>query len=42
VDDAIETQDDLVNSKPKGTDASDWSHFTERVTVDELFFELTF
>ena len=26
VDDAIETQDDLVNSKPKGTDAADWSH----------------
>lgn len=42
VDDAIETQDDLVNSKPKSTDAADWSNFTDRVTVDKLFFELTF
>jgi hypothetical protein len=42
VDDAIETQDDLVNSKPKGTDSVDWARFTDRVTVNKLFYEVTF
>jgi hypothetical protein len=42
IDDAIQTRDDLVKNKPKGTDPADWARFTERVTVDKLFFELTF
>ena len=42
VDDQIETPDDLAKNKPKNVDEVEWKQFTDRVTVDKLFFELTF
>jgi hypothetical protein len=42
VDDKIQTQNELVKNKPKGVGSAEWQDFTDRVTVDELFFELTF
>ena len=42
MDDQIETPDDLAKNKPKNVDEVEWKQFTDRVTVDKLFFELTF
>jgi hypothetical protein len=42
VDDQIATQDDLAKKKPKDADDAGWKQFTDRVTVDKLFFEMTF
>jgi Metallo-beta-lactamase superfamily len=41
IDDATQTQADLVSVQPKSVSAADWKTFTDRVTTKELYFEVT-
>ena len=42
VDDKVTVAKDLAKLKPKDTADADWKRFTDRVTVDELYFEIEF
>jgi len=42
VDDKVKAAKDLAKLKPKAAADADWKRFTDRVTVDPLYFEIKF
>jgi len=42
VDDDVKAPGDLAKLKPKDASAADWMAFTDRVTVTELYYEISF
>ena len=42
IDDKVRDAADLVNLKPEDTPETEWEDFVSRVTVTDLFYELTF
>jgi len=42
IDDQVETAEDLDKLKPKDADDAEWKRFTDRVTVTDLYYELSF
>ena len=42
IDDPVQTDADLIKSKPKDVSAAEWAAFTARVKVNKLYFDLRF